>query len=226
MSSKLPNTLKRLREEKKLTQVKVAEILGVTVKTYRTWENDIEKMKSGIKSYNLIALAELYDVSIDYILGLSTCRSVDNQYIYEKIALNDEAIHALEMIKLQDANEKLNLDEDISLTDVMNFTIENSFEAILFAIRNFINIKYRIPVFFDKKNKCWICPKSDYEFSKGRFGGSDMWWLNLASSEEKPYDNKPILLTDTFYESVALKEVEKRIYELRELYDEINKSKK
>ena len=50
MSSILPNRLKELREENRFTQENVAIKIGVTTKTYRTWEKDIEKMKSGIKS--------------------------------------------------------------------------------------------------------------------------------------------------------------------------------
>lgn len=84
MDSKLPNRLKMLRNEKNMRQEDVAVTIGVTIKTYRTWEKDIDKMKSGIKSNNLIALAELYKVSTDYLLGLSDCRSVDNHYISEK----------------------------------------------------------------------------------------------------------------------------------------------
>lgn len=106
MDSKLPNRLKTLRNERAMRQEDVANEIGVTIKTYRTWEKDIVKMKSGIKSSNLIELARLYEVSTDYLLGFSDCRSVDNYYISQKTGLNDEGIHALEMIKLQDENEK------------------------------------------------------------------------------------------------------------------------
>lgn len=106
MDSKLPSKLKVLRNEMGMRQEDVADAIGVTIKTYRTWEKDIDKMKSGIKSNNLIALAELYKVTTDYLLGLSDCRSVDNHYIAEKTGLDDEGIKALEMIKLQDINEK------------------------------------------------------------------------------------------------------------------------
>lgn len=227
MDSKLPNRLKMLRNDRNMRQEDVADAIGVTIKTYRTWEKDIEKMKSGIKSNNLMALAELYEVSTDYLLGLSDCKSVDNHYISERTGLNDEGIKALEMIKLQDINEKrdyklMKIDNNLSLVDIMNFTFQHEIESILMAIRNFLNVKYKIPVFFDKEKKKWICPKSDYEFSKGCFGFSDRWWLNLASSEDTPYDNSPIVLSDTFFESVALKDIEKRIYELRDLYNVIN----
>ena len=228
MSSKLPNRLKSLREGTKFTQENVAAQIGVTTKTYRTWEKDIEKMKSGIKSVNLIALAQLYSVSIDYILGLSNCKSVSNHYISQKTGLNDESIKALERIKLEDANEKrndkmLHLDSKISLVEVMNFTFRWSIENILQSVRDFIYAQYKIPVYYDKNNNKWICPKSNYEFSQGRLGFSDIWWLNFASDETTPYDNKSIALTDTFFESIAIKDIEKQLYDLRKLYFEIDK---
>lgn len=166
-------------------------------------------MKSGIKSNNLIALSELYKVSTDYLLGLSDCKSVDNHYIPEKTGLDDEGINALEMIKLQDINEKrdhglMKVDNDLSLVDIMNFIFKYEIDSILMDIRNFFEVKYKIPVFFDKEKREWICPKSDYEFTKGSFGFSDLWWLNLASSEDTPYDNNSIVLSDTFFEYVAL----------------------
>lgn len=230
MSSILPNRLKELREENRFTQENVAIKIGVTTKTYRTWEKDIEKMKSGIKSINLIALAHLYSVSTDYILGLSNCKNVSNHYISEKTGLNDDSINALELLKLQDENEKrnqknLNLENGISLVDIMNFTFKWSIENILNSIRDFIYAKYKIPVYYDKDNGKWVCPKSDYEFSKGQFGFQDIWWLNLASNEAAPYDNKPIILSDTFFESVAIKDIEKQLYDLRNLYYEVNEKK-
>lgn len=227
MDSKLPNRLKVLRNEMGMRQEDVADAIGVTIKTYRTWEKDIDKMKSGIKSNNLIALAELYKVSTDYLLGLSDCRSVDNHYIAEKTGLDDEGIKALEMIKLQDINEKRNhrlmkVENGLSLVDIMNFTFKYEIENILMSIRNFFKAKYKIPVFFDKENRKWVCPKSGYEFSRGCHGSTDLWWLNLASNENTPYDNSSIALTNTFFESVALKDIEKGLYDLRNLYNEIN----
>lgn len=227
MDSKLPNRLKILRNEMNMRQEDVAYKIGVTIKTYRTWEKDFDKMKSGIKSNNLIALSELYQVSTDYLLGLSDCISVDNHYISEKTGLDDDGINALEMIKLQDVNEKRDyrlkkVDNDLSLVDIMNFIFKYEIENILMDIRNFFKVKYKIPVFFNQEKREWICPKSDHEFSKGCFGFSDLWWLNLASSEDTPYDNNSIVLSDTFFESVALKDIEKRLYELRDLYNETN----
>lgn len=116
----------------------------------------------------------------------------------------------------------MKVENGLSLVDIMNFTFKYEIENILISIRDFFRAKYKIPVFFDKENGKWVCPKSDYEFSRGCYGSTDLWWLNLASNENTPYDNSPIGLTDTFFESVALKDIERGLYNLRNLYNEIN----
>lgn len=59
--------LRKLREEKGYTQACVADFLKVKCGTY----GDYESGKEDIAATHLITLCELYDVSSDYILGLS-----------------------------------------------------------------------------------------------------------------------------------------------------------
>lgn len=54
----------RLREQAKLTQTDVAELLGVTDGAVSNWEHGIRM--PGVK--NLLTLAELLGVSTDYLL--------------------------------------------------------------------------------------------------------------------------------------------------------------
>lgn len=57
--------LRDLREDHDLTQVKLAEILGMSqtgYSKYETGENDVP-------TQILIRLADLYDTSVDYLLG-------------------------------------------------------------------------------------------------------------------------------------------------------------
>ena len=59
--------LRDLREDKDLNQTKVAEYLGMSqtgYSKYETGENDIPTQV-------LIKLAEFYDTSVDYLLGLT-----------------------------------------------------------------------------------------------------------------------------------------------------------
>ena len=59
--------LKQLRKRKALTQTKIAEFLGCTVQHYQR----IEYGKINLPTLDLIALANYFDVSIDYLVGRS-----------------------------------------------------------------------------------------------------------------------------------------------------------
>lgn len=106
MGCELPNSgeiLKELRKKENYTQEYVARQLGVEVKTYRSWEigyykNNIQFFPT-INSDKLIKIADLYNVSIDYILGRSSITQVDNTYIHSKIGLSENSIITLEKAK-------------------------------------------------------------------------------------------------------------------------------
>ena len=106
MGYELPNSgeiLKELRKKENYTQEYVARQLGVEVKTYRSWEigyykNNIQLFPT-INSDKLIKIADLYNVSIDYILGRSSITQVDNTYIHSKIGLSENSIITLEKAK-------------------------------------------------------------------------------------------------------------------------------
>ena len=115
-SNKLPlsdqeRTAKRLeglRLEKHWSKEDVANQIGVTRKTYHEWESGktiIEKNTGknlfyypSITSDNLFALSDLYNVSIDYLLGRSDFRSPEREYIGMQTGLSDSAIAALEIL--------------------------------------------------------------------------------------------------------------------------------
>ena len=62
-----PCRLRDLRVKKSLTQKAVAEILGMSELSYRRYELDMRK-----PSYEVvIKLANCYDVSLDYLFGLT-----------------------------------------------------------------------------------------------------------------------------------------------------------
>jgi len=62
--------LRYLRQERKLTQTQVAKILNVSQETYSRYENKVIK----IPLDSLTVLAEFYETSTDYILGLTNER--------------------------------------------------------------------------------------------------------------------------------------------------------
>ena len=66
MKSNFPETLKDLRAEQGIGQEKLADDIGVGHGTISLWENGLREPKMS----NLILLAQYFDVTIDYLVGL------------------------------------------------------------------------------------------------------------------------------------------------------------
>lgn len=60
------NNLRKLRKEKKVSLADLSKIIGVTAKTVSRWEKD----ESAINKKNAILLANYFEVSVPYLLGL------------------------------------------------------------------------------------------------------------------------------------------------------------
>ena len=63
--------IRALREDSDKTQAEIAGLLNIGQKTY----SDYELGKTRIPVDSLIVLAKLYDVSMDYICGVSNLRN-------------------------------------------------------------------------------------------------------------------------------------------------------
>lgn len=59
--------IRNLREDKDLYQKDIANLLGISQQYYSEYENG----KRAIPVLHLIKLAKFYDVSIDYLVGLT-----------------------------------------------------------------------------------------------------------------------------------------------------------
>ncbi len=57
--------LKKLRQERKVPQKELAEYLGITVRGYQFYESEVNEPNIN----TLIALADFYGVSVDYLVG-------------------------------------------------------------------------------------------------------------------------------------------------------------
>ena len=68
--AKFGERLKELRKEKRLTQQQMADMFDVYIRTYQTYEYD-ESYPIFVK---LIAFADFFDVSLDYLVGRSDIR--------------------------------------------------------------------------------------------------------------------------------------------------------
>lgn len=71
------NNLKAARKAKGLTQVEVARAIGLTQNGYSYWENG----KAKIDRDQLLKLANLFDVSVDYLLGNTTTTNTGSQIV-------------------------------------------------------------------------------------------------------------------------------------------------
>ncbi len=65
--AKFDELIKELRKEKGLTQAELAVIFNVTKQTVSAWENGLQETDFE----TLEKLAKYFEVSVDYLLGLS-----------------------------------------------------------------------------------------------------------------------------------------------------------
>ncbi len=74
--------IRELREEKELTQKQISKLLGVDISTYSAWERgrDLFPLK------RLLILANIFEVSIDYITGQTDQKKYDD--LKEEMDLN------------------------------------------------------------------------------------------------------------------------------------------
>ena len=80
--SKQTNRIRALRKEKSMTQVRLSIELEVSQETISAYEKGKHYPSAG----SLMRMAELFDASMDYIMGLSSIRKL----IAEKELLDDE----------------------------------------------------------------------------------------------------------------------------------------
>lgn len=65
--------IKKLRKEAKRTQINVSTLLGIEQSYY----SKIELGKQEVSLSNIIKIAELYNVSIDYIVGRTNKKEIN-----------------------------------------------------------------------------------------------------------------------------------------------------
>ena len=95
------NRIKELRKEHKITQEKLAAILGISRSAIAMYETE----KCDLSNDILIACASFFDVSTDYLLGQS---DIKKAHSYEDAGLSAEEAELLKLFRsapeaLQDA---------------------------------------------------------------------------------------------------------------------------
>ena len=93
--NKLPKErLKKLREQRGITQEQVKQAIGCDLKSYRAWEKDGNYPNADY----LVELSHLFGVSTDYLLGISDFTNIGNKEMAEETGLSELAIDRLRAI--------------------------------------------------------------------------------------------------------------------------------
>ena len=92
--------IRALRESKGLSQQAVAEALQIKRESINSWENGLRDLKTA----SIVALADYFGVSTDYLLGRTECKSpdIDVQAICKKTGLSEAAVSTLVDLKEND----------------------------------------------------------------------------------------------------------------------------
>lgn len=74
----MKNNIKTVREKKNMTQKECADTLGLTLRAWQTYEQGVSEPKQEI----LCKIADMFNVSIDYLLG----RNSEEQTALDELA--------------------------------------------------------------------------------------------------------------------------------------------
>ena len=211
-------------KEVKLTQPNLCDLLGIpSDRQYRNYLNGT----SQLDAYTLCKFADFYQVSVDYILCRSDFKSIGNEELNNLTGLSDDSIENIKAIRLRGAQDDymncvvtdmftggmIRKTPRFIVTNTLNKLLSSPyFESILYAVDDFINTHYNIPVHYEKTtphNKPgW------YENNQQIYNGSDMC-MSFACDKSNLSDTRDMVVSDTFLESVALKDIEKALYEIK-----------
>ena len=136
-----------LREYKDLSQIKLADYLGITQQTYSLWE----KGTKIIPLKHLNSLSNFYEISMDYIVGLTDEKN--NSGIIKLTELNKNEIGSRIKKIREDNNLTLrDLAKELNTTSSTISAYETGKTLILTAFAYQICIKYHVSL-------DWLCGK-------------------------------------------------------------------
>lgn len=120
--------------------IRIKELRTEMHKSLRDVANDLNISYSSLSKYErgdqqpsyetLIRIANYFNVTTDYLMGITNSKSLENRNICDQLNLSDEAIQKLKQLPL--VVDKYN---GISLSDILNFIIiQPEFEHLLKSI--------------------------------------------------------------------------------------------
>jgi len=191
----------------------------LTLKTYQNYEQgrNLPKLET------ICVIADIYGVSVDYLLGRTQYTSVSNELIGNELHLSDRAIQGIRKIN-EDTDQKINM-YGMAYSHGYNLTLNGTSKGTLdFLLSNDTFIRFMenfsdycfpsftVPVSYDENTGEYVAQnKSEYTYSDKL----KLWYLNVASSENNPNDIMPIVLDTEFFERVAMDKITNNINSLK-----------
>lgn len=103
----MKNNIKIVREQKNLTQKDCADIFGVTLRAWQTYEQGVSEPKYEV----LCKIADFFNVTLDYLLGREPPANP-----FDMIAVDTASKNTMEMFaSLPEATRKIILDAMVKL---------------------------------------------------------------------------------------------------------------
>ena len=143
----IPERLKDLRVERHLTLEQLAEATGISKSALGKYETDDYK---DISPYSIIELAKFYEVSTDYLLGVTETKNHPNADLHD-LHLSDDMIALLKSRKLNNRLlcemathkdfQRLMVDMEIFVDRIADMRIKDT-NAVLEATRQQVMEKY------------------------------------------------------------------------------------
>lgn len=214
LQNALKERLKKLRVARGLTHDELLEKFN----EFSSRKYGIVTTKENLKNYAsakaipridmLCAIADFFNVSVDYLLGVNDYTTVTNELIGRELGLTNDAIIGLSVIDELFPEEQKLLCSILSTRGFLNF---------LHDFHDYIFCKYKVPVYFGKSGYSAIPNSYSKEY--------DDWTLYLASSAKTPSDCVPLSIDDDFFMAVTKEKIRSDLDDIkREYLNEIKKS--
>lgn len=85
--AKMGQRIRAARKSQHLSQSVLSEMLGVTTRTISSWENGATQIDVQV----LVEMAKIFNLSTDYLLGLSDFTQPENNFIADQLGVSDAA---------------------------------------------------------------------------------------------------------------------------------------
>lgn len=178
---------------------------------------------------------KFFNCSCDYLMGYISNPTKSDTDIHQKTGLNDNAIKTLSLwYEYQNKMKEACQEQTYLPIKTLNILLSDEYTAeLLFnSIQELFQTDYNIPayhngeketVYINNKYSKTSVPKcitfnNDLDIVKGRWNFPDLYLLTLVKDKEKTWDNRQIPLDDDFFETIAIRKIQKHLLDIRKNY--------